>query len=345
MLGGAAPAAANEADAPAARFVAPPRAVMAGQPFDLRFELRNPGAAVQYSRLVFELPPGFLLAAKPQEDCVAQLVPQDRQLVYEGPLESGQSAGCSLRLVVVPDTSTHASLHVRVFTPPNTTTGDVAQAEINQPVTPAAVSLGGFGITHAGLVVLGFVVLAGLLALVQALRRPAAGARAQRHFERAVPFVVLFCLAFLSYFALMAWEDARTLQAWQPARCEVLDANIKHNNASPSSRTAQRNPAAEKVHKPVFSLRYPVAGRTLQSIGFSTDSRLSYTVGEVTELLDDFQRAGSVPCWFDPDAPERVVVLRGFGGAYFFALIPLGVLALLAWAAWPAKPAKGRAKT
>ncbi|WP_186511106.1 DUF3592 domain-containing protein [Caenimonas sedimenti] len=329
-------AAAGAAEPPTARFIEPPRQVVAGQAFDLRFELHNPGEAVNYSRLQFDLPPGFLLAAPAGPDCVARFSPQDRQLVYEGPLEPGQRSPCRVRLVVAPDTSTHASLQVRVFTPPERHAGDVVPLEIGQPVAPAAVTLGGFGITRAGLVVMGLLALGGLWMLAQHLRaRTGRGARAQRGFEQGLPLVVVFCLGFLAYFGSMAWDDARTLQAWQTARCDVLDANVRHESAGGSSRAAPRNPATEKVHKPVFSLRYDVNGRSMQSIGFSTESRLSYTAGEVAEVLDDFQRAGSVPCWYDPEVPGRVMVLRGFGGAYFFALIPLGVLALLAWAVGP----------
>lgn len=33
----------------------------------------------------------------------------------------------------------------------------------------------------------------------------------------------------------------------------------------------------------------------------------------------------TVPCWYDPADPTDVVVLRGFGGAYLFALFPVPV--------------------
>ena len=31
----------------------------------------------------------------------------------------------------------------------------------------------------------------------------------------------------------------------------------------------------------------------------------------------------AVPCWFNPAEPRDVIVIRGFGGAYLFALLPL----------------------
>jgi hypothetical protein len=34
------------------------------------------------------------------------------------------------------------------------------------------------------------------------------------------------------------------------------------------------------------------------------------------------------PCWYNPDDPLEVIVLRGFGGAYLFALLPLPVFLL-----------------
>lgn len=34
----------------------------------------------------------------------------------------------------------------------------------------------------------------------------------------------------------------------------------------------------------------------------------------------------AVPCWYDPANPTDVVVIPGFGGAYFFLLAPLALL-------------------
>ena len=87
------------------------------------------------------------------------------------------------------------------------------------------------------------------------------------------------------------------------------------------------------TYQPLLALRYAADGREVISTGYSTGSRLSIgrgesTVGEAAQ----FKIGAEVPCWFDPDDPARVMVLPGFGGAYFFALLPLGLLAGGVWA-------------
>ena len=37
-----------------------------------------------------------------------------------------------------------------------------------------------------------------------------------------------------------------------------------------------------------------------------------------------------MPRWFDPLDPAHAIVVRGPGGAYLFALLPLGLLLLVA---------------
>ena len=69
------------------------------------------------------------------------------------------------------------------------------------------------------------------------------------------------------------------------------------------------------------------------STGFDTGSRAS--VGGLGGALAEFSRwpiGSAVPCWFDPAHPEDVVVIRGFGGAYFFALFPLPLFLFGVWA-------------
>jgi len=72
-----------------------------------------------------------------------------------------------------------------------------------------------------------------------------------------------------------------------------------------------------------------VDGRETFSSGFDTGSRLGIGgQGGRTEELNAWTVGAGVPCWYDPADPLDVVVLRGFGGAYLFALLPLPVFLL-----------------
>jgi hypothetical protein len=42
----------------------------------------------------------------------------------------------------------------------------------------------------------------------------------------------------------------------------------------------------------------------------------------------EWKIGAQVPCWYDPLNPLDVVMKRGFGGAYVFALLPLLTFAM-----------------
>jgi hypothetical protein len=78
---------------------------------------------------------------------------------------------------------------------------------------------------------------------------------------------------------------------------------------------------------------YVADGQPMVSTGFDTGSRAS--IGGLGGALAEFSHwpiGGTVPCWFDPAHPADVVVIRGFGGAYFFALFPLPLFVYGVWA-------------
>ena len=62
------------------------------------------------------------------------------------------------------------------------------------------------------------------------------------------------------------------------------------------------------------------------STGYDTGSSLRIGGGGGAQLEKEFQEwtvGAQVRCWYDPGNPPDVVIKRGFGGAYFFALMPL----------------------
>jgi hypothetical protein len=305
-------------------FTALPKRIIAGQPFTAEFYVRNTGAATDHTRLTLAIPAEMLLVRRPGLECFARFDPKRRQIVYEGGLAAGWQGHCSLQLVALRQGSNQASFALRTFTPPGRHGALTTNASIVYPPAPAILRIDRFGVTQAGVVLLALLALT--VVSVLALRRKVTG-WSSRAIALGMPLSVIFCLAALGYFAHLAWQDWRIHFHWQEARCNVLDGTVQLGSSSSSSGRRTRYGA---TRKPVFSVGYTIDGQARHALGYSGASRLSYSVAELDEVMRLLDSASPVPCWFDPDDPDRVVLVPGPGGAYFFTLIPLIALALIA---------------
>jgi uncharacterized repeat protein (TIGR01451 family) len=218
---------------------------------------------------------------------------------------------------------------------------DGISTEIGTRPASGGLVLGGTRITPAGLVVLGFVVAVPVLWLLVRMgsrrgaprvRRggPGPGLLARGSGPLAVVLAVVLSLGFWTIFASMARRDWRSL-SWPETTCTVLDRRVRIETTttaaggSPATRTTTH---FEKL----LALRYRAGGVDTISTGFDTGSRLQIGGGSgARHELERFAVGASVPCWFDPEDPRDVVVVRGFGGAYLFALFPLPVLLFGVW--------------
>jgi hypothetical protein len=137
---------------------------------------------------------------------------------------------------------------------------------------------------------------------------------------------VMIALGFWMIFGAMAWRDYRSLTRWPETTCTVLGGRL---SAQTTTRTGTRPGTDTTNYVPVLGLRYVVNGTETFSSGFDTGSRLGVGGrGGRTGELAAWTVGGEVPCWYDPDDPLDVVVRRGFGGAYLFALFPIPVFLL-----------------
>jgi hypothetical protein len=313
-----------------------PEETVAGQRFTASFRLSNGGEAITYARTVITIPRAVLLAAPVPDGCFAAFDRDERRLLFEGQLPAGWSGECSLELAAAPDFTNMASLSMETTLPPDGYMREDGQVEIVHPSAPVLFHAGSIGINTASAVVLVYFAVAALAVYFGWRRRPA-GRRQRSAYARVMaPVAPLACIGFLNIFAVLAWEDWRTLMEYKEARCQVLDSTVKlEATGSRNDSSVLGNHRIDTyAHMPVFSVRYEFEGRTLQSLGFSTGSRLSYHPAELMTLMEAMQRrsaSGGVPCWVDPKAPQTVLLLRGFGGAYIFALLPVLVLAVMGW--------------
>jgi hypothetical protein len=196
-------------------------------------------------------------------------------------------------------------------------------ATIDTRVSPA-VRLGGFGITRAGIVTL--IVLVAGVAFVGLVRLAVPrGASTGLIGPGRAAVAIVIAVGFWVLFARMAWRDYQSLTTWRETTCTVLGGRLSAAGTT-RTRTSGGRTVDDTNYQPVLGLRYDVDGRPTYSSGFDTGSRLGIGgAGGRAEELTRYAVGAATPCWYDPADPADVVVLRGFGGAYLFALIPLPV--------------------
>lgn len=179
-------------------------------------------------------------------------------------------------------------------------------------------------ITPAGLAVLAVLALGPLLSV---LFRKRAGS--------AAPIIALvIAIGFFAIFAAMALRDWQSLGEWHETACTIIDSRLRTDTATSADRSWNGRTRGETTtFEPLLALEYATDGRAMVSTGFDTGSRAS--IGGLGGALAEFSRwpiGSTQPCWFDPAHPEDVVVIRGFGGAYIFALFPVPLLVYGVWA-------------
>ncbi len=218
---------------------------------------------------------------------------------------------------------------------------DGISTEIGTRPSSDGVVLGGVRITSVGLIVLGFVMAVPMLWLLVRMHASRRSSSAWR--GRAVPSVlargvgplaavlaVALALGFWTIFASMARRDWRSL-SWPETTCTVLDRRVRIETTTTGTGRSPTTRMTTHFDKRL-ALRYRAAGVETISTGFDTGSRLQ--IGSGSNAQQELQRwalGSTVPCWFTPMDPKDVVVVRGFGGAYLFALFPLPVFLFGVW--------------
>lgn len=214
---------------------------------------------------------------------------------------------------------------------------DRTSITVDTRLAPGGIDVGGYRVTTAGVAVLGWIVVFAVLwgAVTAMARRPSGRPRearsladgiASRIGPGAAVAAVMIALGFWSIFGVMAWRDYQSLTRWPETTCTILGGRL---SARTTTRTGTRPGTDTTNYVSVLGLRYTVDRRETFSSGYDTGSRLGIGgQGGRTEELSGWTVGAEVPCWYNPDDPLDVVVLRGFGGAYLFALFPIPVFLL-----------------
>ena len=126
---------------------------------------------------------------------------------------------------------------------------------------------------------------------------------------------------FLLVFAALGWEDWRSYADYRATTCNVFGSTVQSFTGG-TRRTG-------RSYRPLFAVRYDVAGVGTYSSGYGPSSTFNFnTASSARATFERFVVGSSHPCWYDPQDPKTVLLARGPGGAYLFALFPLPVLAL-----------------
>jgi hypothetical protein len=190
---------------------------------------------------------------------------------------------------------------------------------------PDGATGGGIRILAAGWWVLAWFAIAALIGLFVLVRMGGGGTR--------VGWIgVAACLAvpvgFWMMFAAMAWRDYQVLANWTATTATIVGRRDTSETVTGSRRSSSGASVTtqSEIISPEFALKYEVDGKTVYSTGYDTGSsiRVGGRVRREAEMRD-WVRGATIPCWYDPADPRDVVVRRGFGGAYVFALVPLPV--------------------
>ncbi len=153
-----------------------------------------------------------------------------------------------------------------------------------------------------------------------------------------VPSAFCFLLGCVGLLLLL-WgfivPDWRTNNRYVATSCEVLDKRLDSELFDVPGAQGKRQ---KESYRPAIKIRYEVRGRKFEVWAY--DSLRIYTDNQASQqaIVDSFQVGMAYPCWYDPDRPDQVVLVRGHvRGAYIFLILPIGLLTigatglLIAW--------------
>lgn len=274
--------------------------------------------------------PATALFADVDPESPARFDPDRRVLQGQTSVPPGGQRRLRFWLIAAPDTD-GTRLTVRASIAGADPTHLVSTTEVDARRHPDDLRrVGAVAVTGAGVWVLGFL-LSGPVFIGACVLR--GGRRAG---VLGLGLAAWLAVGFLLVFAAMAREDWRLWRDYRQASCTVTDTGMH-------TRTSGQGRHSTNISTPFVAVRFERAGATEYGTGFDSGSHLR--VGGATwpgRELASFGPGAQVPCWHDPDDPARVVVVRGPGGAYLFALLPLGLLLLVIRPLWRALRRRGR---
>lgn len=316
------PTYAAEPDFAASSAAFEPVTPSAGSVVSYTVTIANTGGDSSYTRVVTSLPPGYLIRAN--GDCATVALDGGRLVWHEGSVPAGARKECRLDVLTRPDAAgSIATLATEITTPPSGYFRLEAKPTLVSLPVANTLYVGPIGITPAGMVTLALLALAGVGAAFCAYKLDWDRKRTRLAVGAWIANVT--SVGFLLYFVSLAHNDFRSYTDYRETSCLIVDSAIRSIQSSNRSDKAS-------TYAPEFAVRYDALGAETYSIASLPETSL--TTGSAVpsqQTVERFANGSVHPCWFDPDDLQRVLLIRGPGGAYFFVLLPLVVLALASW--------------
>jgi uncharacterized repeat protein (TIGR01451 family) len=292
---------------------------------DYTVTVRNTGDSTpSYLRIANAVPTSAMfVSASPDW----KFIEADRELSWMGTLPPGASKVLNLSLVTRPESSGLMLANRTAIHYDGSYWAVDHDLEIDTPPATDGMKLGsGLRITNAGLAVFGYIGLAIVVSIVIVMTT-----RRKSGSLTAGLWLIFLSLGFLLIFAHVAWRDSRMKSRFVETRCTIVDSMARYQESQTAGTTGNRKRTG--TWSPFFAVRYPTPAGETVSIGYASESQVRVGTNRTpTEAaLAALPRGGSAPCWYDPEEPKRVVLTRALGGAYGFAVIPLGTLVLGVW--------------
>lgn len=88
-------------------------------------------------------------------------------------------------------------------------------------------------------------------------------------------------------------------------------------------RRGEKDDAGARDFRPEFLIAYTVLGQTYKRWAYDLNWRYTSSAEQVQQVLDRFETNEHYPCWYDPNDPKRVVLVRGYTwSAWLLLLVP-----------------------
>jgi hypothetical protein len=293
------------------------------------FTITNTGSTVGPVHISTSVNRGFLIGI--EGDCAGTDVDSSGGLTWhQGAFHNGETRRCTVIMLTRSNAAgTYANVVTEIRVIPSGYFRVEARAELGNPIDPHAVRVGPVMMTRAGMIVTAIFVLLIVGAAVIKLRsliqpETPLGQQTSRQSTGILLgswAAVLIASGFLAFFVALAREDWRAYGDYRETRCTVFGSET--DSFERRSRSGDQGPS----YKPVFAVRYLVDGIETYSTGYTTGSAFNFNSrAGAGSVFERFAVGTSHTCWYDPQDPKTVLLVRGPGGAYFLGLLPIPVL-------------------
>ena len=147
---------------------------------------------------------------------------------------------------------------------------------------------------------------------------------------------LLFGLSFLAGCGLLvAYVSAVLLESrannrYLPNSCLVLDRRLATGMSDVVVvRDGEPWTQPKPSYHPEIKIQYEVSGRKYEVWTYDAIFRFSTDRAAQQAIVDSFRVGANYPCWYDPDRPERAILVRGNPPALAYAAVIVPIVFLV----------------